>query len=300
MEYHIRQASEIDLNGILDLNRRVYFDSVENWKISGIHERYSKGMWWVDPSLLHWHFSILKKCEGGILVCEHNATIIAELDYVLTWEGEGRFKRVHIIWNLVDARFRRLGISKKLMQTLCDTFDLPVWVEAEDRNSDALYSSSGRIITTIINLSKQECTKNIDLDSKPCSLQELFLMVQKGTIFPILGAYYCSSFDTAQLAFPDPQAILYGNLPPPQVIMYKIDNIEYYVILTQYIRVYVQKVPAMPVLLKLLQHSMSLISSMGFESIEVQLYESKILLSALEILDFQELERDPVYQLSCI
>ncbi len=299
-----RIATYEDLLNIVDLNREEYGGNVEDWNKIDTKQKWEIGSWWVDLSTLQWHWDILQMCKGCILLAIHDNKIIGELDFVFSHDiAEGQISNhYHIIWLLVDKVYRRKGIARGLIDLLKQKKSLPVWVEAENYQSDTLYRSVGKIVQHISNweINRIDFVEKIPNKyiSRIKDLKSLYNIVHNRWQL-IIGRYYAPSFDVAQLCWSDPvDMLIWGNSPEVEILEYKFDNTHAIAIITQHLRLYVEKEYLEEDLIIILQHASYKTIVTGFEGVFVQIYKSDKLHRILKKVGFQQIgELDPVYNL---
>lgn len=310
MDVSIRVANETDLDLIIDLNRSEYRDGHSDWKIFGVLANYEIAMWWGDKSLLQWHYSILKQTGGGILLLFVDDVLVGELDYCISsdqFSGK-QISRAHIIWLLVDSKWRGMGFAKRLINTLKGKLEFDIWVEAEDERSIGLYESLGEKITTIVNYNSTNYIKkflenedvNIEtITSSEHNYQQIANEFNDGKLRILIGRYYAPHFDILQLTKPDPHGIILGGMRRPDIISYHKKHFRILALVTQYPRVYMRGEINRSSLKYILNDIFDRIALKNYESIELQFYNGDIDTSILMELGFVSISDDDIlYKIS--
>ena len=300
----VRHATEEDLSALLQLNSTEIWQDPFYWKSIDQQQRWEDGMWWADPELLAWYYSVLQATGGGILVVESDDEIIGELDYVQSYDDITGFSgnRLHIIWLLTHPDYRQQGIAQQLLQFLSSSTDLPIWVEPEDNRSDALYQKFGKQVFSISNW-------QLDIHDMPASLPDdrleynvlsLESVLELSSSYSLLlGRYYAPNYDSLQLTMSDPvYAYMWGNTRKPEVFEYQLTTTNVYAIMTQYPRIWVNHGYDPQELQRILGAISLTLFEQGFDKIYIQLYNHPTLSKILQNLHYIcTIADDPVYQL---
>lgn len=303
----ISLAIVADIPNILRLNIDEYWDNYSDWENTGDQDRYEKAMWWGDERSLSWYHSILERIGGGIFIIRIDGIIVGELDYCITTEVDDKrsFQRVHIIWLLVDKKFRRQGLAEKLIEKLA-YLELPIWVEDEDERSNALYNKLGVKVRKIVNYFTDEIIVNSLLDIKTTALSnkkdvydDIRRKLYSGELRVLIGNYYAPSFDIAQLQIKDPLNMIWGGMNSADIVVYRKNSFEIYAILTQYSRIYIAGTIENEILKSVLADIFQRSLKIGFENIELQFYENNLDPKIITDIGFTQLSNDDnVYLIS--
>jgi len=292
-------ANQTDLDQVLRLNVREYWEEIDQWKQDDEVNRWNISSWWGDIKLLRWHYSVLEKCDGGIFIARDKHHVVGELDFVRSYPSSPKESpRVHIIWILSDPDHRRKGIAKNLIRALQTQVDIPIWVEPEDERTISLYDQTGSVVKYLTNW-RIDNIKYIDnLESHPVSINQLFNPVRKDN-WILIGNYYSPCFDFNQLANSEEvYQYIWGNTPSHEYYSYEHDHTSATALLTQYPRIAFSSLDYMDEVKDLIWQMSSDILQMGFPSVHLQFYTNNALETILQELEFEcEIERDPVYQL---
>ncbi len=298
----IREATSEDLEALLALNRAEY--PGVDWDSLNRFERWEIGMWWVDPELLQWHFDILRRCNGGILVIESNSHITAELDFCESWEELPNYSgnRYHIIWLTTHPLHRRQGLSSQLVSELHRRTNHPIWVEAEDSRTVGLYGKIGKENHFLSNWRVEinditEYYLDNRLEYTVISYEDLDQ--KKSDYFALIGRYYAPAFDLSQLRYSDPiKELMWADTPSNILHHYRKNETEVIALMTQFPRIFVSKSYMREDLEAILASVCLQLFEMGFDSLEFQVYYHVDLISILSNLGFSEvIQKDPVYEL---
>ena len=111
LDYSIRLATKRDYEPIIDLNLKDSNIPLKNNLT--IFEKFEAADWWSDKGLLNWHFSLLSKINGGILIIEtEDGNVIGELDFLV--ETNFNLKKIHIYLMLnIHEKKRPAGLSRR-------------------------------------------------------------------------------------------------------------------------------------------------------------------------------------------
>ncbi len=303
----IRYATKEDIHELFKLNMEEYFP--KGFENVNLMDRYEQGMWWADLELFQWHFDILQRADGGILLLIEDNQIIGELDYVLSYDFDAGkpIKRYHIIWLFISYKFRRKGHASRLIKYLTNSVEHDIWVEDEDKRSRRLYEKLGFEYKKILNYCLLEPNSSAE-ENQVWIRREIIVqnkiytdlnrMVATGELRTVIGRYYAPSFDIAQLSYPDPKMMIWGQMEPADVIVYEVDGGMIYALMTQYTRVYLKGEISSSELTGILKDLFPKIMEYGFETIELQFYESEIDTDMLLSLGFKlKSDNDYVYKI---
>lgn len=299
-------ATKSHLHEICKMNRAEYWVSIEG--ISD-DELFRLGKWWVKPDLLEWHYRILQKCGGNIILAIYQDKIIGHLDYAESVDFDTKpSKRVHIIWLLVDQSYRRLGIANLLIQKLKRMYEnMEIWVEPEDERSLDLYSKLGIRKKFIDNwrllekdFKKKTLAQHDIREIGQISYRQLLEKLENFELKLIIGKYYAPAFDLMQLSEGEPvHRYLWGEMDRARIIGFSYNNLTVYAIETQFLRLYSNtdkfKLHDFEILLSLI---IARILGFGFGEIYVQIYNDNYLKKILSKLQFRIVEESyPIFSL---
>ena len=300
--YEIVPATSNDLNKIVDLNvperKTAKYDTftIEDW--------FQLGNWQGNEDILQWHFNQMKNTGGNIFVAKTpSGELLGEIEYVV--EKASKPLRWHIFWLIVAPKYRRKGIAQQLIAHLVNLADkTPVWVESEDTRTDKLYQKLGkktRILKnfalnfTDINHSHQQ-TETFKISS----LAEIYSRLDE--LVRVIGQYNIPSFDMLQLINSRQtiiEPIIWGE-DTPEIYKIKNKNLDTFIILTQYLRVY--SVAGILPTKKILKQIIFLANQKEYPSLKLQIYRDENLIELLKQLDFVEEEEtnDPIYRINAV
>ncbi|MHA2169778.1 MAG: GNAT family N-acetyltransferase [Candidatus Kariarchaeaceae archaeon] len=300
----IRHATFDDLEKILLLNIHEYWEDIQTWQELDMIQRWNKGSWWTDKQTLAWHWEILQRCGGGILLVCKDDKVIAHLDFVQSHDyiDDRKILRYHIIWLLVEKKFRRKGIAKSLIRKLAMiSKGHEIWVEAEDIRSDALYAKIGTITRFISNwtCSKISSTEIMIPESSVIEFTdpELLFSYIADRWNIVVGRYYAPSFDLAQIIWSDPvHAMIWGNTEGAYWLEYRLDHTHALALVSQYPRILVNGSFDLGEINSIIHHLTKRIIATGYESVFIQIYASNTLHEMLVDVGYvQQGELDPIY-----
>jgi hypothetical protein len=252
---------------------------------------------------------IIQNCKGNILLATYNGKIIGQLDYVFSDDhDQSFFTRIQIIWLLIDQNYRNLGIAKYLISSLKERYpDIEIWVEAEDNRSLSLYNSIGLKKKHLDNWVLKRDRFKFDNMSKPgikefksISFKSLLELISDNKIKLLIGKYFAPFFDIQQMLHSDEvHEFLWGNTEKPQIRSYQIHDLQVYIIMTQYLRVYVNITNVeQDDLIAILHDGIAKTFTIGFDDIMVQVYKEDNLNAILTEVGFTiESESDPIFKL---
>ena len=305
-DINVRLGKMEDLSSILSLNISEYYRDLSIWQEHTQRERWELSSWWGDIDLLNWHFEVLKSSNGGIIVAIHGDKIIGELDYITShdFDGDAPIQRYHIIWIIVDKDYRRKGVAHTLIRYLQNISQgAPIWVEAEDDRTENLYNAMGTKKLHLTNWISKNNMNNIgtSIPHKINSVNNEYLLdiVKSGEWKVLIGNYYAPEFDINQLIRAEKvQEYIWGELPPADIIEYKLENIHVIAVLTQYPRILVKSGYKLLDFIDILSDILIRIHNIGFEEIYIQYYlDDRIeeILSKLNLIS--QGNKDVVYEL---
>jgi GNAT superfamily N-acetyltransferase len=304
---NVRLAKIDDLPSILLLNVSEYYKELSIWQTHDQRKRWELASWWGDIDLLNWHFQVLKSSNGGILIAYIGEKIIGELDYVISQDFDQgtSIKRYHIIWVLVDNDYRRKGIAQLMINELrLISQGIPIWVEAEDQRTEKLYNTLGQkklILTNWIVKNKLNYVTNpsIPYEINSINYVELMNFIQNGEWMVLFGNYYAPEFDINQMIYAEEvHEYIWGDLPPADIIEYKLENIHVIAVITQYPRVLVKSGYNIPGIVDILKEVLIRIHDVGFEEIYIQYYFDERIEKIFAELDLiPQGNKDTVYEL---
>jgi ribosomal protein S18 acetylase RimI-like enzyme len=279
-------------------------------------ELFELSDWWSHIDILYWYYNQLRLVEGDILIAiDDKNNIIGQLDFVI----ENNFKpyRLHIFWLYVAKPFRRQGIARKLIKQVFTIaknrkIDLVV-VESEDTKSENLYQSLGKIHQILSNFSFQFTDElniknlKLNLNLKPDishTLHKLYSKLLTNKYQRIIGQYDIPTFDLLKLLNSHNsvvESIIWGSKIIEEIGIYVIGNDEFIVFFTQFLRVYSKNTSfSYDNLREVLGDAIIRIFKHGFISINLQIYEDKLLRDVILSLGFTEDDEsnDPLYSLN--
>ncbi len=303
----VRLGKREDLLSVLSLNVSEYYRDLSDWQDHTQRERWEVASWWGDIDLLNWHYRVLKSSNGGIIVACIGDKIVGELDYIISHDTDEAIpiKRYHIIWVLVNGDYRRKGIAHLMINYLKEISQgLPIWVEAEDERTENLYNAIGNkklILTNWISKNNFNYVNNLSIHCRINSIDyvNLLTLIKNGEWRVLIGNYYAPEFDLNQLINAEEvQGYIWGELPPADIIEYKLDNIHVIAVLTQYPRILVRSGYNLLDIVNILKDLLKRIHDMGFEEIYFQYYlDDRIekIFNELELVS--QGNKDTVYEL---
>lgn len=299
MLIEIRPAGSEDLDQIVRLNVREYWDSQKTWQDEDQYNRWEQAGWWGDRQLLEWHFGILSRLNGGIILAIRSGQVVGQLDYIQSvGSSADEPNRLHIIWVLVDRNHRRVHIASRLLKYIQNFSSRPVWVEPEDERSRNLYQKFGSITKYLTNWILPRTGLTPFVKGSDGTLDQLFDTVINQHWF-LIGNYYAPEFDYLQLKYSDPvHQFIWGNSPARLCRRYEIEQCRVIALLTQYPRIALSTIPSNEKLILIFSTICHDIFDLGFDNIQFQYYDDNRVNQALEQLGFQcIIEHDPVYSL---
>ena len=303
----VRLGKKEDLSSVLSLNLSEYYNDPNEWLDQTQRERWELASWWGDIDLLNWHYKVLKSCNGGIIVTCVGDKIVGQLDYIKSQDNNGDIPivRYHIIWVLVDGDYRRKGIAHLMINYLKGiSKDIPIWVEAEDKRTDNLYSAIGQkklVLTNWISKNNLKFVTYLSLHGKINAIdyEKLLTLVKNGEWKVLIGNYYAPEFDLNQLIYAkEVQEYIWGELPPADIIEYNLNDIHVIAILTQYPRILIKSGSNLHDFDNILTDILKRIHDIGFEEIHFQYYcDDRIekIFDKLELIS--QGNKDTVYEL---
>ena len=124
-------------------------------------------------------------------------------------------------------------------------------------------------------------------------------MIQDGEWKLLIGNYYAPEFDINQLINAEEvHEYIWGDLPPADIIEYKLDNIHVIAVLTQYPRILIKSGYNLPDIVDILKELLIRIHDIGFEEINIQYYLDERIEKILNELDLiSQGNKDAVYEL---
>ncbi|MDH5402370.1 MAG: GNAT family N-acetyltransferase [Candidatus Heimdallarchaeota archaeon] len=301
----IQLATSDDLTAILKLNINEYWQNVNEWDEASQANRIKIGSWWGDDRILGWHWDILLKSDGGIIIAKKDNQVIGELDFVKSIDiiDNQTITRIHVIWLLVDKIHRKEGVAEKLIEYLKSIVNgIPIFVEAEDERTTNLYEKLGRQALNTSNWSLETTSEfineyfNSEINETELSNNIIFDFIHAECI---IGRYHAPSFDLNQLVYSDISTpYIWGDGIEHLFYKYSLNFTQCFAVITQYPRIYVETGFVWEDLKLIIPHIFARCMIEGFSSIEIQIYENKIVNKLLlSIGSTLLLENDPVYQI---
>ena len=310
MNYNQFPAKLDHLISVMHLNIAEYWPDVTKWKNESVESKVDKGGWWVDDSLLKWHFDVLKSCRGGMLLMMFGGEIIAELDYVISSDPKiPSNHRIHSIWLLVSKEHRRRGIAKQLIEYLhrINIASYPVWVEAEDDRSRLLYDNLGYEVEIYQNWEIHEhefqqvkIASQIDLPIQVTRVGFDSLANELDKFECLLGRYFAPNYDIEQLNRSEiATQFIWGQSTIASLIKFETQSCTYMGVVTQYPRLYFRGKLNRDELILVFRRFFAKIFSQGFKTIFVQTYLSYDLTEILDTVGSKLIkENDAIHQLN--
>lgn len=305
-DIEVRLCKMEDLSSILSLNVSEYYRDLNVWQNHTQRERWELTSWWGDIDLLNWHYQVLKSSNGGIIIASLGDKVIGELDYVTShdFDGDKPFQRYHIIWVIVDKNYRREGIAHTLISYLQNISQgVPIWVEAEDDRTENLYNTVGQKKLLLTNWTSKNNMNNFQTSIphkiNSMNYENILNLIKNGEWKVLIGNYYAPEFDINQLIRADEvQEYIWGDLPPADIIEYKMESIHVIAVLTQYPRILVKSGYSLPDIVDILKDLLIRIHDIGFEEIYIQYYlDDRIEIILKELNLISQGNKDVVYEL---
>lgn len=305
-DIEVRLCKMEDLSSILSLNVSEYYRDLNVWQNHTQRERWELTSWWGDIDLLNWHYQVLKSSNGGIIIASLGDKVIGELDYVTShdFDGDKPIQRYHIIWVIVDKNYRREGIAHTLISYLQNISQgVPIWVEAEDDRTENLYNTVGQKKLLLTNWTSKNNMNNFQTSIphkiNSMNYENILNLIKNGEWKVLIGNYYAPEFDINQLIRADEvQEYIWGDLPPADIIEYKMESIHVIAVLTQYPRILVKSGYSLPDIVDILKDLLIRIHDIGFEEIYIQYYlDDRIEIILKELNLISQGNKDVVYEL---
>lgn len=305
-DIEVRLCKMEDLSSILSLNVSEYYRDLNVWQNHTQRERWELTSWWGDIDLLNWHYQVLKSSNGGIIIASLGDKVIGELDYVTShdFDGDKPIQRYHIIWVIVDKNHRREGIAHTLISYLQNISQgVPIWVEAEDDRTENLYNTVGQKKLLLTNWTSKNNMNNFQTSIphkiNSMNYENILNLIKNGEWKVLIGNYYAPEFDINQLIRADEvQEYIWGDLPPADIIEYKMESIHVIAVLTQYPRILVKSGYSLPDIVDILKDLLIRIHDIGFEEIYIQYYlDDRIEIILKELNLISQGNKDVVYEL---
>lgn len=297
-------ADPSDLSSLVIFNRKEYWD-LELYDSVSKDARFNLGVWWVEEDWLKWHFDILKRSNGGILLAKDKNRIVGELDFVISpnfWNNKPIF-HVHIIWLLVDKNSRKLGIATQLidkLRTLHPNYE--IWVDPEDSRSESLYRKYSDPFAFYVNFeysSSNLISENTNIRMRTVSYEFLVKELKSHALQLQVGKYYAPLFDIMQLCHGEPvNELIWGDSEQPTVVEYSLDDTKLVCILSPSLRIFSCGVVSDNNCQLIVKKLMMDLMILGYSKIEAQLYRDDNFVGILQKLQFKKIsDSDPIFNL---
>ena len=298
-DYEIALATPADLQKIVALN--LLDSKVSDATNLNIEKWFELGNWQGSEELIQWHFRQIRNAAGDIfLAITSSGELVGEIEYVV--EKVSKPARCHIFWLFVAPAYRRKGIAKQLIARLAKEANMPIWVESEDARSDRLYSKLGMKIRILRNFTLDLSNRNFTAKNSPVLKRSSLTEVHSGLnkLVRIIGQYNIPSLDILQLINSRQtiiEQIIWGE-DTPDVYRTSEGSSEFYIILTQYLRMY--SIDGALPSKELLEEIIFRAAKKEYFNLKVQVYDDKRLITLLTQLDFKEEKEtnDPIYKLN--
>ena len=301
MQIHLADLK--DMSSIVRFNRKEYWD-LELYDLVSEDAKFNLGVWWVEKNWLQWHFDILKKSNGGILLANIENEIVGELDFVISpnFVNNKPIKHVHIIWLLVDKNSRKLGVATQLIEKLRVLYpQYEIWVDPEDSRSESLYRKYSQPFSYYVNFeyTASNLISQDSINKRNLSYEYLVQELNSYSLKLQVGKYYAPLFDIMQLYHGEQvKELIWGDFEQPPIVEYSLNDSKLVCILTPSLRIFsygeVSGENSLIIIKKLLMDLML----MGYTKFEAQLYREDDFVEIFKKLKFTQIsDTDPIFNL---